>query len=83
MKMTLLCLAAILAVLIFVPTIYLIATGRVEVRWLVVGLRMWEGFLYGTGFMLALVIWYALITTLPDKPKADAPPAPTKSEMKI
>lgn len=83
MKMTLLYLAAILAVLIFVPTIYVIVTGRVEVQWLVVGLRMWDGFLYGTGFVLALVIWYGLITALPDKPKADAPSAPTKSEMKI
>ena len=32
-----------------------------EINWIVVGLRLADGFLYGTGFMLAVVLWYGVI----------------------
>lgn len=35
-----------------------------EINWLVVALRVADGWLYGTGFVLALLIWYFVIELL-------------------
>lgn len=32
-----------------------------EINWVVVGLRIADGFLYGTGFVLALAMWLWVI----------------------
>lgn len=34
-----------------------------EINWLVVAIRVFDGWLYGTGFVLALLIWFGIINT--------------------
>lgn len=35
-----------------------------EINWFVVAIRLIEGFLNGTGFVLAVLLWYAFVSWL-------------------
>lgn len=49
------------------------------INWTVVALRIADGFLYGTGFVMALVIWLGFIKALPAKKQATGSTQPTTS----
>jgi len=71
--------ALVLAVIAVAIPVYLVFVQKVDLNWVAVLIKMWEGFLYGTGFMLALVLWYSTISALPDK-KVETPTITAQGE---
>lgn len=44
----------------------------IEINWIVVAIRLADGFLYGTGFVLALLIWFGIFKAIPARGAAIA-----------